>query len=539
MATRPLPEAAAGSRFAVYVDELHEFLATNRMPFGSPDDLAPVIERLREPGPFPDDLSSLVRSFILRQGGAMPHAQLLEILTLAIAGPEVVDNPQRYGEPIRQLLGFVAGIMRRPWNVPPGEIVPFPGAESSTELAARKQPEIIAEPDTPAPPIPAPIHPTPASIPPPQSTPEPSPPPSAIAAALVESKLMSQLPEFAPKPETPQPEPVIFLRAAASEPAVDSDAEPNRRTSIFRNILAATAGTAALATIAFLVYNARKPAENASVQPIAANSQPAAIQPPSPQTQSAAQPFYTGISHPPKPSAEPAPVDSVPDRQPQPLNWIYPEPNPPESTAEVVTPEPTTSAQPESPAPAEIARQPAKPQTTASNDYVPYSPSAADSGYAPYNNATPAPPAPIVRRSADSRIVGDPVVTEHRSADDTSVAGPIPVPPPHSSSSYFYNVASGVMTARLIFNPRPEYPVFARLTHVQGPVMLQAVIDKDGTVSSARVVRGPHMLRGAAEDAVRRWRYLPYRINGRPVDVATTITVDFHEGSASTASALH
>ena len=70
MATRPLLEPAACPVFAPYIEELHEFLATDGLPFGSPADLAAVTDRLRQRGPFSDDLSSLVRSWVLREGGA-------------------------------------------------------------------------------------------------------------------------------------------------------------------------------------------------------------------------------------------------------------------------------------------------------------------------------------------------------------------------------------------------------------------------------------------------------------------------------------
>jgi protein TonB len=65
-------------------------------------------------------------------------------------------------------------------------------------------------------------------------------------------------------------------------------------------------------------------------------------------------------------------------------------------------------------------------------------------------------------------------------------------------------------------------------------VILQAVIAKDGTVSTTRVLRGNRLLHGAALDAVRRWRYRPYRMNGRAVDAATIATVDFHSGTSAT-----
>ena len=57
--------------------------------------------------------------------------------------------------------------------------------------------------------------------------------------------------------------------------------------------------------------------------------------------------------------------------------------------------------------------------------------------------------------------------------------------------------------------------------------MMQAVVSRNGKVVSTHVIRGPHLLRGAAADAVRRWRYRPYLVEGRATDVATIVTVDF------------
>jgi protein TonB len=58
-------------------------------------------------------------------------------------------------------------------------------------------------------------------------------------------------------------------------------------------------------------------------------------------------------------------------------------------------------------------------------------------------------------------------------------------------------------------------------------VVLQAVIGKDGTIQNLRVVSGHPMLAQAALDAVKQWRYKPYYLNGEPVDVDTTINVNF------------
>ena len=97
------------------------------------------------------------------------------------------------------------------------------------------------------------------------------------------------------------------------------------------------------------------------------------------------------------------------------------------------------------------------------------------------------------------------------------------VPP----SNRLVNVSSGVMAANLLSGPKPSYPTLASLTHTQGNVVMQAVISKSGTVEELHVIKGHRLLRGAAKNAVRNWRYRPYRIDGVPVDVATTVSVDF------------
>jgi protein TonB len=58
-------------------------------------------------------------------------------------------------------------------------------------------------------------------------------------------------------------------------------------------------------------------------------------------------------------------------------------------------------------------------------------------------------------------------------------------------------------------------------------VVLEAVINKEGTIQSLRVVTGHPLLTGAALDAVQQWRYRPTLLNGEPVEVITTITVTF------------
>jgi TonB family protein len=74
---------------------------------------------------------------------------------------------------------------------------------------------------------------------------------------------------------------------------------------------------------------------------------------------------------------------------------------------------------------------------------------------------------------------------------------------------------------------RPKYPKEAQKAKVEGPVVVQATIAKDGHVRDVVVVSGHPMLADAAHEAVRKWRYQPFKIDGVPVEVETRVTVHF------------
>ena len=92
------------------------------------------------------------------------------------------------------------------------------------------------------------------------------------------------------------------------------------------------------------------------------------------------------------------------------------------------------------------------------------------------------------------------------------------------------HVSTGVSQGMLIAPIRPVYPVIARAAGVQGTVVVEAVISRTGTIESLHVVSGPPMLQSAALDAIREARYRPFRLNGEPTEVQTTITVNFRMG---------
>ena len=93
------------------------------------------------------------------------------------------------------------------------------------------------------------------------------------------------------------------------------------------------------------------------------------------------------------------------------------------------------------------------------------------------------------------------------------------------------HLSSGVVAGMIISKPEPVYPAIARAAHVQGAVILHAIISKQGTIEQLSVISGNAMLVTAARDAASRWRYRPYILDGEPVEVETSITVNFTFGS--------
>jgi len=79
----------------------------------------------------------------------------------------------------------------------------------------------------------------------------------------------------------------------------------------------------------------------------------------------------------------------------------------------------------------------------------------------------------------------------------------------------------------LVHKVLPIYPPLARTARIQGQVVLQAVISKQGMIENLRLLTGRPMLVPAAIEAVRQWRYRPYVLNNEPVEVETQITVNF------------
>jgi periplasmic protein TonB len=109
-------------------------------------------------------------------------------------------------------------------------------------------------------------------------------------------------------------------------------------------------------------------------------------------------------------------------------------------------------------------------------------------------------------------------------------ATPAVAPPPQAAPEgpVRIRVGGALRPPRLVSSVVPNYPTIARQAGVEGDVVIDTTIDTNGAVTGMKVVSGPPMLRQAALDALRQWRYEPSKLNGEPVPVQMVVTLKFH-----------
>ena len=108
-----------------------------------------------------------------------------------------------------------------------------------------------------------------------------------------------------------------------------------------------------------------------------------------------------------------------------------------------------------------------------------------------------------------------------------SVMSSVPSAVPKVAAPQRVRVSQGVTQGLLLHKVTPQYPPLAKQARIQGTVVLAALIGKDGSIQNLHVVSGHPMLTNAALEAVKEWKYKPYILNGEPVEVDTTINVNF------------
>jgi protein TonB len=104
---------------------------------------------------------------------------------------------------------------------------------------------------------------------------------------------------------------------------------------------------------------------------------------------------------------------------------------------------------------------------------------------------------------------------------------PTPPPVPKIEIREPIRVASSLQVSRLVKKVDPEYPILARRGRIEGTVIAEAHITGSGTIDSLRIISGNPLFFQSVLDAVKQWRYEPTLLNGEPIDVITTITVNF------------
>jgi periplasmic protein TonB len=108
-----------------------------------------------------------------------------------------------------------------------------------------------------------------------------------------------------------------------------------------------------------------------------------------------------------------------------------------------------------------------------------------------------------------------------------SCAGCVLPPPPPPPSQRPVRLHAGMQPPAKVVHVNPIYPPLAQAARREGVVILEAVIDAQGNVTTVNVLRSIPLLDQAAVDAVRQWRFTPTLLNGEPVPIVMTVTVNF------------
>jgi protein TonB len=142
--------------------------------------------------------------------------------------------------------------------------------------------------------------------------------------------------------------------------------------------------------------------------------------------------------------------------------------------------------------------------------------------------------------SVDSAPAPDAGVVGSLGADSTALgieSSPIVAPPPQPESNANprgpLRIGGQLKQPRLVSSTLPVYPSVALRTHTEGDVVVKTVIDQSGRVTEMQVVSGPPILRPAALDALRRWKYEPSKLNGLPVSAELMVTIRFRSATST------
>ena len=133
---------------------------------------------------------------------------------------------------------------------------------------------------------------------------------------------------------------------------------------------------------------------------------------------------------------------------------------------------------------------------------------------------------------ANSAVEAPTLTTQVPASADAPLQN-LPTPAMPGAAERAPAVGGAVQPARLVHAVLPSYPQIARSSRVAGDVTLDALVDESGNVLDVKVIAGPLLLRDAAMEALRQWKYEPARLDGQPTPMHLTVTVKFQNNLAS------
>jgi TonB family protein len=162
---------------------------------------------------------------------------------------------------------------------------------------------------------------------------------------------------------------------------------------------------------------------------------------------------------------------------------------------------------------------------------------ASDAPFAAVTQRTALPPLEVEVVAGDAHRVLQPgsnsIHVDLQPGSSLAIAAPIAIPgAPDTTAAVTSNAAervetSGDATSVVSHSVRPDYPMLARQMKVQGSVVLEALIGREGRIQTLRVISGPPILANAAQEAVRQWHFKPHFEGTEMVETRARITVNF------------
>ena len=518
-------------RFAFSLDRLKSVLRNWGVSSGSVADLEPFAERLETPGAFAEALAATLRAVMRKEETAPTRMELLELLCIAVSGTDVEGSGPALRRPLREMLVFINGVllsMQEPLANKPGEKAPFRVAELedghatsavhdsptdsahsavdahmdtfSAAVTDTDKPYVIPERTPERPALPEAdeddgpgfyilesfgqvAHATPLAAAPARAPSEPvesDGPSSPVAAIATVSAVApaSWTPTVAPRKESSGGLSEERVGQNVSAMTLPASTTLKRTVSDAGSGFEERPGRTDLRIGADAEVDEVEVDENAGVGARGRAKAGRFLSQPALLACAVVVGFAGGMLVPRyktqlyKPQRTSASVGSVPADMSR-LNAAAPRPAQAAQTALPLSPLPPLSSLPSSPPPSSL------PQTVPAAEQGP----GVDVG---------------VPATAFLKVGGGTTAT----------------------------IPANTALRNLIYSPQPQYPSLARLTHAEGDVDFAIVVSPQGSVIATHVLGGQPLLRGAAENAVRHWRFRPFVANGKPAQIQTSVVVN-------------